>query len=121
MRSQGAADTARRYLRRVRDVPMLKRAFSSVKLSGGSNAWVINGQKTAGPGPLLANDPHQDLTTPPLFYPIHLSALPSQVDVIGDGFAGVPFILTGRNARVACGITSIALDVTDFYAERFVA
>ena len=89
--------------------------------SRGSNAWVISGRKTtAGLGPLLANDPHQDLTTPPLFYPIHLSAPLSQVDVIGDGFAGVPFILTGRNARVACGITSIALDVTDVYSEQVV-
>jgi penicillin amidase len=89
-----------------------------MRLSRGSNAWAISGGRTTGSGPLLANDPHLDLTTPTLFYPIHLSAPPAGVEVVGDGFAGVPFILTGRNLRVACGITTIGLDVTDFYAER---
>jgi penicillin amidase len=115
-----ATEMARRYLERVRQTPMLKDAFDSMRLSRGSNAWAISGGRTTGSGPLLANDPHLDLTTPSLFYPIHLSAPPSGVDVIGDGFAGVPFILTGRNLRVACGITTVALDVTDFYTERLV-
>jgi penicillin G amidase len=115
-----AAEMARRYLERVRKTPMLKGAFGSLRLSKGSNAWASSGGKTVGSGALLANDPHLDLTTPSLFNPIHLSAPPAGVDVIGDGFAGVPFILTGRNLRVACGITTIGLDVTDFYAERVV-
>jgi penicillin G amidase len=115
-----AADMARRYLARVRQTPMLKNAFGSMRLSRGSNAWVISGARTAGSGALLANDPHLDLTTPSLFYPIHLSAPPSGADVVGDGFAGLPFILSGRNLRVACGITTIGLDVTDFYAEQVV-
>jgi penicillin amidase len=120
-RSQGAAaEMARQYLARVRKISMLKGAFGSMRLSRGSNAWAISGGRTTGSGPLLANDPHLDLTTPSLFYPIHLSAPPSGVDVVGDGFAGLPFILTGRNLRVACGITTIGLDVTDFYAEQVV-
>ncbi len=115
-----AAEMARRYLERARKTPMMKSAFGSMRLSRGSNAWAISGGKTNGSGPLLANDPHLDLTTPSLFYPIHLSAPASGLDVLGDGFAGVPFILAGRNLRVACGITTIDLDVTDFYREQVV-
>ena len=115
-----AAEMARRYLERARKTPMMKSAFGSMRLSRGSNAWAISGGKTNGSGPLLANDPHLDLTTPSLFYPIHLSAPASGLDVLGDGFAGVPFILAGRNLRVACGITTIGLDVTDFYREQVV-
>lgn len=118
--ASSAADLARRYLERVRGVPILKRAFGEWKHARGSNAWAVSGRKTAGPGALLANDPHLDLTTPPLFYPIHLSAWRSGVDMLGDGFAGVPFLFTGRNARVACGLTAIGLDVTDIYIERVV-
>jgi penicillin amidase len=110
----------RGYRSRIRNMPMLNGAFRSMRQSGGSNAWVISREKVAGPGPLLANDPHLDLTTPPLLYPIHLRAWPSGIDVRGDGFAGVPFILSGRTPGVACGVTTLNLDLTDIFDERIV-
>lgn len=121
VRDRGAmSEAVRRYLERARKVPMLQKTLSSMRQFRGSNAWVVGGEKAKGGAPLLASDPHLDLTTPPLFYPIHLSARLPKVNAIGDGIAGVPFILTGRNLHVACGITSMPLDVTDFYKERVV-
>lgn len=113
-----AAALARSFLGRIHDSPVFQRIFNPKHMDQGSNAWAVSGAKAAARSPILANDPHLDLTTPSLFYPIHLSAPFVGVDVIGDGFAGVPFVATGRNPRVACGITSIALDLSDFFAEQ---
>lgn len=81
-----------------------------------SNAWVVGGARSAGGKPMLANDPHLDLTTPSIWYCAHLLVADS-LDVAGVLVPGVPFITSGRNAHVAWGITALGADVVDFTTE----
>ncbi len=80
-----------------------------------SNNWVVAGALTDTGYPLLANDPHLELTVPPVWYEFHLVAYDTGLNVYGVGFPGVPFVIIGRNERVAVGYTNSMIDVTDFY------
>lgn len=82
----------------------------------GSNNWVVAGSRTASGKPLLANDPHLGLTTPSVWYFARLQA--PGLDVFGATLPGVPYVLLGRNARVAWGFTNTGPDVQDLYLER---
>ncbi|MBN8207883.1 penicillin acylase family protein [Bacillus sp. NTK071] len=82
----------------------------------GSNNWVISGQKTASGKPLLANDPHLGLGTPPIWYETHLNS--PEYNVNGVIFAGVPGIIVGRNESIAWGVTNVGPDVQDLYIEK---
>jgi penicillin G amidase len=90
----------------------------------GSNSWVVSGDLTATGLPLLANDPHLKVSMPGVWIQVGLhcrhvsSSCP--FDVAGFGFAGLPGVVAGHNARIAWGLTNEAPDVTDFYLERIV-
>ncbi|MER2260398.1 MAG: penicillin acylase family protein [Psychrobacillus sp.] len=81
----------------------------------GSNNWVVSGEKTASGMPLLADDPHLGLSTPSIWYQMHLES-PSQ-NVSGVIFAGIPGIILGHNEEVAWGVTNVGPDVQDLYIE----
>lgn len=85
-----------------------------------SNNWVISGSKTTSGKPILANDPHLDFTAPSTFYLAHLSFNKDgeQRHVIGGSLPGTPFILAGRNDRVAWGLTTTGLDAQDLFIEQ---
>jgi penicillin amidase len=83
---------------------------------GGSNNWVIGGQRTATGRPLLANDPHLQLEFPGVWYEMHLVA--AGLDVIGVTIPGAPFVILGHNARIAWGMTNSGVDVQDLFVER---
>lgn len=82
----------------------------------GSNNWVVSGEKTASGKPLLANDPHLGLGTPPIWYETHLNS--PDFHVSGVIFAGVPGIIVGRNDSIAWGVTNVGPDVQDLYIEK---
>ncbi len=82
----------------------------------GSNNWVISGGKTDSKKPLLANDPHLEISVPPIWLEIHLKCL--TIDVTGVSLPGVPFVIIGHNDSIAWGITNSAADVQDLYIER---
>ncbi len=82
----------------------------------GSNNWVVSGDKTASGQPLLANDPHLGLGTPPIWYETHLNS--PEYNVSGVIFAGVPGIIVGRNDSIAWGVTNVGPDVQDLYIEK---
>ncbi|MFC4354883.1 penicillin acylase family protein [Chryseomicrobium palamuruense] len=82
----------------------------------GSNNWVVAGSKTASGEPLLADDPHLGLSTPSIWYQMHLMS-PEQ-NVSGVIFAGVPGIILGHNEEVAWGVTNVGPDVQDLYIEK---
>ncbi|MCA0990676.1 penicillin acylase family protein [Pseudalkalibacillus hwajinpoensis] len=82
----------------------------------GSNNWVVSGEKTASGKPLLANDPHLGLGTPPIWYETHLNS--PDYHVSGVIFAGVPGIIVGRNDSIAWGVTNVGPDVQDLYIEK---
>lgn len=81
----------------------------------GSNNWVVSGEKTKSGMPLLADDPHLGLSTPSIWYQMHLES-PEQ-NVSGVIFAGVPGIILGHNKDVAWGVTNVGPDVQDLYIE----
>jgi penicillin G amidase len=110
----GAA-LGKKYLDRVRNLPFFKHHLDRSDRPG-SNQWAIAGRNTPNGRPLVANDPHLDLDQPSTFYPIHLTA--GNADVMGSGFAGVPFVIVGQNRYIAWGATVSPLDVTDVFQEE---
>jgi penicillin amidase len=88
------------------------------ELDGGSNSWVLGGQRTASGSPLLAGDPHRALDTPNVFYQNHLAC--PEFDAIGLSFPGVPGLPHfGHSRAVAWCITTAMADYQDLYIERF--
>ncbi len=83
----------------------------------GSNNWAINGSKSATGYPILANDPHLELTLPSIWYQIQLVA--PDVNVYGASLPGSPYVISGFNEKVAWGITNVGSDVMDWYKIRF--
>ncbi len=83
--------------------------------AAGSNAWAVGGGRSTTGAPLLANDPHVLLTSPPPWYQVHLHGPSYQV--IGASLAGVPGVIIGHNARVAWGVTNSLADCQDLYVE----
>jgi len=82
----------------------------------GSNNWVISGDKTESKSPLLANDPHLEISVPPIWFEIHMKC--PTIDVTGVSLPGVPFVMIGHNDSIAWGITNSAADVQDLYVEK---
>ncbi len=109
--TQGFLDGARR----------LRQVFGDD--SRGSNNWVVSGAKTASGAPLLANDPHLSLPSPPLFWYSHLNTKRAggNLDAEGISLVGVPGIILGFNDRIAWGSTTANHDVTDVYEENMTA
>jgi len=110
----GAADSA------LKSIPDLLGSGEGI----GSNSWVVGGDLTASGLPLLANDPHLAVSMPGVWSQVGLHC--TQVtqscpfDVAGFGFAGLPGVVIGHNARISWGLTNLYPDVSDFYLERIV-
>ncbi len=88
-----------------------------IPLGRGSNNWAVSGKKTASGYPLLANDPHLDLTFPSIWYETQLIS-PNQ-NVYGVTIPGAPGIVIGFNSKIAWGVTNSYMDVTDWYEIEF--
>lgn len=83
----------------------------------GSNNWAVSGKKTLSGYPILANDPHLNLTLPSIWYQIQLCA--PGINAYGVSLPGAPGITIGFNQQIAWGVTNVAADVLDFYQIRF--
>lgn len=79
----------------------------------GSNNWALSPRKTSTGRPLLANDPHRQLTLPSLRYLVHLQA--PGLDVIGAGEPALPGVSIGHNGYAAFGLTIFGIDQEDLY------
>ncbi|MGB7848589.1 MAG: penicillin acylase family protein [Candidatus Acidiferrum sp.] len=88
-----------------------------IRSSLGSNNWVVSGEYTATGKPLLANDMHLELTLPPIWYEVHLTA--PVWNVKGFSLPGTPMVVVGHNDRIAWGFTNNGADVLDLYMETF--
>ena len=88
-----------------------------IRHSLGSNNWVVSGAYTATGKPLLANDMHLELTLPPIWYEVHLTA--PGWNVKGFALPGLPMVVVGHNDRIAWGFTNNGADVQDLYIETF--
>lgn len=83
----------------------------------GSNNWALSGSKTASGYPILANDPHLNLTLPSIWYQIQLHA--PGLNAYGVSLPGAPGITIGFNEHIAWGVTNVAADVLDYYQIKF--
>ncbi len=83
----------------------------------GSNNWALAGAKTSSGYPMLANDPHLDLTLPSIWYQIQMAS--NDVNAYGVSIPGAPGIVIGFNANVAWGVTNVAANVMDWYHIKF--
>jgi penicillin amidase len=103
----------------------LDRAFAAARAlapfgpNPGSNNWVVSGAVTATGKPILCNDPHLPLSSPPNFHLLHLNTADQggDLDVAGASFPGAPVVVIGFNRRAAWGATVARGDVTDIFAE----
>lgn len=84
--------------------------------ANGSNNWVVDGTLSATGRPLLANDPHRELSLPSLRYLVHLVA--PGWNVIGAGEPALPGVAAGHNDRAAFGFTIAMIDQQDLYVEE---
>jgi penicillin amidase len=88
-----------------------------IRQSLGSNNWVVSGAHTANGKPLLANDTHLELSLPPIWYEVHVTA--PGWNVKGFTLPGAPLVIIGHNDRIAWGFTNNGADVQDLYIETF--
>jgi penicillin amidase len=84
-------------------------------VGGGSNNWVISGQRTASGKPLLANDPHLTPTVPPPWYLAHVCT--PEWEAAGAMLAGSLGFGIGHNGFCAWGVTAALSDNTDLFVE----
>jgi penicillin amidase len=109
---------AQRYVERIKDMPFFQDALRPSDRVKGSNEWGISSDYTTSGRPLIANDPHLALNTPPTFYQNHLITSSDNLDVHGSSVPGVPLIVQGQNSHMTWGSTVNPADVTDTYEEQ---
>jgi penicillin G amidase len=79
----------------------------------GSNNWAVAGSRTASGKPMLANDPHLNLTLPSIWYNVQIHT--PECNVFGVSLPGVPGVIIGFNEHIAWGMTNVSHDVGDYY------
>lgn len=114
----GAAEAARLADEALSMVPHLVGEGDGI----GSNSWVVSGEHTASGAPILANDPHLDLSAPGVWSQVGLRCTTVNhacpFDVTGFSFAGFPGVIIGHNGSLAWGLTNMGADTSDFFLER---
>ena len=95
----------------------LERSQTEIRQGLGSNNWVVSGAHTATGKPILANDTHLELSLPPIWYQVHLTA--PGWNLKGFTLPGAPLVIIGHNDRIAWGFTNNGADVQDLYIETF--
>lgn len=76
-----------------------------------SNAWIVDGSKTASGLPMVVNDPHLTQRAPSLWYLAELQA--GDLHVTGASIPGMPGFPLGHNDDLAWGLTNLMADVVD--------
>lgn len=92
-------------------------AFEDSLSGRGSNNWAASGKKTKTGTPLLASDPHLQLTLPSIWYEAQLWG--PNANVYGVSIPGAPVILIGFNSHIAWAVTNSEADVADLYEVQF--
>ncbi len=82
----------------------------------GSNNWVVGGSLTENGKPVLATDPHNDVSLARQWYQAQVTA--PGMDAVGAFFLGTPGIYLGHNRNTSWGVTNHAASVRDLYEEE---
>lgn len=86
----------------------------------GSNGWVIAPERSTSGHALLANDTHLPLTTPSIWYFLHMRATDpvAPYHCAGGSIPGTPYVVVGHNDQISWGITLSYADCEDLVVER---
>ena len=80
-----------------------------------SDEWAVDGRRSATGAPLLAGDPHLQLGFPDLWY---LARIDTPAGTLAGATApGTPFLVIGRNSRIAWSFTTASIDTQDLFRE----
>jgi penicillin amidase len=82
---------------------------------GASNEWVVAGSRTLTGKPILANDPHLELSAPILWYLARV--VTPEGSVKGATLPGAPVFVLGQNDSIAWGLTTANSNVQDLFIE----
>ena len=82
----------------------------------GSNNWVVGGRSTASGKPVLATDPHNDVSLCRQWYQAQVCA--PGMDAVGAFFLGTPGIYLGHTRDTAWGVTNHTASARDLYVEE---
>jgi penicillin amidase len=82
----------------------------------GSNAWLVGGGRTRGGRPIVASDPHLELSLPGIWYLASLRG--SRYRAVGCSLPGLPGVVVGRTPSVAWALTNAMLDDCDLWLEE---
>ncbi|MFA6569735.1 MAG: penicillin acylase family protein, partial [Bacteroidota bacterium] len=84
---------------------------------GGSSIWAIKKNKqNPKSSTVLVNDLHFNISLPPKWYQLHVSA--SGLNVSGFTLPGIPVFWVGRNDNISWGFTNMMLDDFDYFVEK---
>jgi penicillin amidase len=100
-----------------RQIANVKEAIGLTAHAGGSNNWVVSGDRSVTGKPLLACDPHLTTTIPSLWYEADLSC--DEYQVRGATLPHSPDPVYGQTRHAAWGFTNVMADIQDLYVERF--
>jgi penicillin amidase len=100
----------------LRPGPLLAAIPKAFRPVDASNAWVVEGARTASGEPILANDPHLGFRAPILWYLVRI-VTPTQT-LVGATVPGVPLLILGHNGHIAWGMTTTGADTQDLYLEK---
>ncbi len=95
----------------------VKRATPPPDPTVGSNNWAVAGSKTYTGHPMLAGDPHLQLSLPSIWYAAQLTA--PGVNTMGATLPGVPTVIIGFNDSIAWSLTNAERDLVDWYKITF--
>ena len=76
----------------------------------------MSGALSATGKPVVANDPHREVTNPSLRYIVHLNA--PGWNVVGASEPPFLGVAIGHNDRIAWGLTIVGTDQQDVYVEE---
>jgi penicillin G amidase len=83
----------------------------------GSNNWAVSGKRTETGKPVLSNDMHLSFGSPGIWIQMH-QVIPGKLNVTGVVVPGQPFVIAGHNEKIAWGLTNLAVDDIDLFAEK---
>jgi penicillin amidase len=78
----------------------------------GSNAFVVSGKLTANGRPIVAGDPHLDVTFPGIWYEVALE-VPGEMRVRGITVPGTALVAMGETANYSWALTALQADNED--------
>lgn len=101
-------------------IPQLASAMNPHEADKGSNEWAVSGEHTESGYPMVANDPHLALDTPPTFHEANLvhDMGDASYSVSGIMFPGAPGIIQGCNDWICWGSTVHPMDVSDVFSDQ---